>query len=313
MEVHILLLFVSLTLIITRFFQKRKKNKPPGPTGLPIIGNLHQLGPKPHSSLSSLAKTYGPIMSLRFGSVTVAVVSSPTTAQQILQKNDQSFTDRPIPESVAAQPNVNDTLAWAPADSRWRNRRRICTTQIFTAQRLDLLQHLRHRKVQQLIQHLHKKAEERTSVNIGEVAFATMLNLVSNTVFSEDMVDSEFESAGEFKELVWRIMEDAGKVNVCDYFPVLKRFDLQGVKIHVKVSYLRLHEIFDRMIRKRVEDRKSSRSGGSIKNDFLDVLLDDCEKDEASVFSVQSIKPLILVSQFCFLHSLHFQLIYFMN
>ncbi|XP_004496400.1 geraniol 8-hydroxylase-like [Cicer arietinum] len=294
MEVHILLLFVSLTLIITRFFQKRKKNKPPGPTGLPIIGNLHQLGPKPHSSLSSLAKTYGPIMSLRFGSVTVAVVSSPTTAQQILQKNDQSFTDRPIPESVAAQPNVNDTLAWAPADSRWRNRRRICTTQIFTAQRLDLLQHLRHRKVQQLIQHLHKKAEERTSVNIGEVAFATMLNLVSNTVFSEDMVDSEFESAGEFKELVWRIMEDAGKVNVCDYFPVLKRFDLQGVKIHVKVSYLRLHEIFDRMIRKRVEDRKSSRSGGSIKNDFLDVLLDDCEKDEASVFSVQSIKPLIL-------------------
>ncbi|GAU13260.1 hypothetical protein TSUD_42140 [Trifolium subterraneum] len=194
-------------------------------------------------------------MSLRFGSVTVTVASSPTTAQEILQKNDQSFTNRPIPESVAAQPNVNDTLAWAPADSRWRNRRRICTTQIFTSQRLDLLQHLRHRKVEELVQHLHKKAAKKITVDIGELAFATMLNLVSNTVFSEDLVDSEFESAGEFKELVWRIMEDAGKVNVSDYFPVLKRFDLQGVKRHVKVSYERLHEIFDKMIKKRVEDR----------------------------------------------------------
>ncbi|CAL5209318.1 unnamed protein product [Lathyrus oleraceus] len=296
MEIHILLFFATLSFIIFRFFLKRKKNKPPGPTGLPIIGNLHQLGPQPHSSLSSFAKVYGPIMSLRFGSVNVTVASSPTTAQEILQKNDQSFSNHLIPESVAAQPNVNDTLGWAPADPRWRNRRRICTTQLFTSQRLDLLQHLRHRKVEQLVQHLHKKAAERTTVDIGELAFATMLNLVSNTVFSEDLVDSEFESAGEFKELVWRIMEDAGKVNVSDYFPVLKRFDLQGVKRHVEVSYVRLHEIFDRMIGKRVVDRENSRDGGggAVAGDFLDVLLDHCQQEEGSVFSVESIKPLIL-------------------
>ncbi|WJX14274.1 hypothetical protein P8452_04566 [Trifolium repens] len=293
MEIHFFLLFATLFLIIIiRFFLNRKRNKPPGPTGLPIIGNLHQLGSEPHCTLSSLAKTYGPIMSLRFGSVTVTVASSPTTAQEILQKNDQSFANRPIPESVAAQPNVNDTLAWAPADSRWRNRRRICTTQIFTSQRLDLLQHLRHRKVEQLVQHLHKKAAEKTTVDIGELAFATMLNLVSNTVFSEDLVDAEFESAGEFKELVWRIMEDAGKVNVSDYFPVLKRFDLQGVKRHVKVSYERLHEIFDRMIKKRVEDRENLSGDGG--GDFLDVLLDHCQQHKDSVFSVESIKPLVL-------------------
>jgi cytochrome P450 len=152
-------------------------------------------------------------MSLRFGSVTVTVASSPTTAQEILQKKDQSFANRPIPESVAAQPNVNDTLAWARADSRWRNRRRICTTQIFTTQRLDLLQHLRHRKVEQLIQHLHKKAAEKTTVDIGELAFATMLNLVSNTVFSEDLVDSEFESASEFKAKLGPNVEADNKKN----------------------------------------------------------------------------------------------------
>ncbi|KAL2324687.1 hypothetical protein Fmac_023745 [Flemingia macrophylla] len=293
MELHILLLFVTLLVLITRFILNRhgSKNQPPGPTGLPIIGNLHQLGPKPHCTLSSLAQTYGPIMSLRLGSVTVVVASSPGTAQEILQKNDQAFASRPIPESVAAQPNVGDTLAWAPGDSRWRNRRRVCTTQIFTAQRLDLLQHLRHRKVQEVVQHLRKQASNGTAVDIGEVAFATMLNLMSNTVFSEDLVDPAFESAGELKEVVWRIMEDAGKVNISDYFPFLKWLDLQGVKRHVRVSYVRLHDIFDRMILTRVEERESSRVA---KGDFLDVLLDHCQQGDGSDFTVQTIKPLIL-------------------
>ncbi|KAG2411103.1 hypothetical protein LR48_Vigan325s004000 [Vigna angularis] len=75
------------------------------------------------------------------------------------------------------------------------------------------------------------------------------------------LVDPEFESAGEFKELVWRIIEDAGRVNLSDYFPLLKPFDLQGVKGYVAVSYVRLYDILDRMIWKRVT-----------KGDFLDVL-----------------------------------------
>ncbi|ESW15604.1 hypothetical protein PHAVU_007G086200 [Phaseolus vulgaris] len=293
MDLLIFLLLLTLFLVTTRFILNRRvtKNLPPGPTGFPIIGNLHQLGPKPHCALSSLAQTYGPIMSLRLGSVTVAVASSPAAAQEILQKNDQAFANRPIPESVAAQPNLGDTLAWAPADQRWRNRRRVCATQIFTAQRLDLLQHLRHRKVQELVHHLRKQASNGKAVAIGDLAFATMLNLVSNTVFSEDLVDPEFESAGEFKEVVWRIMEDAGRVNFSDYFPLLKPFDLQGVKRHVAVSYVRLHNIFDGLIRKRVAEREGPRV---VKGDFLDVLLDQCEQGEASDFTVESIKPLIL-------------------
>lgn len=82
------------------------------------------------------------------------------------------------------------------------------------------------------------------------------------------MDPSELESAGELKELVWRIMEGAGKVNLSDYFPLLKRLDLQGVKRHVVVPYVRLHEIFDDMIRKRVAEREGSLDA---KGDFFDM------------------------------------------
>jgi hypothetical protein len=296
METEILLLCITLFfffLLRQLLLQSHFKKLPPGPTGLPIIGNLLQLGPSPHESLSQMDKLYGPLMSLRLGSVTTIVASSPDAAKEILHTHDQNFANRPVPDSVAAQPNPEDTLAWVPGDHRWRNRRRICSTQMFTAQRLDFLQHLRHRKVHQLLAHMEKHCHAGTPVDIGSLAFATTLNLMSNTIFSVDIVDPDYVAAQEFKELVWRIMEDAGKANVSDYFPMLKRFDLQGVRRHVQPSYLRLHEIFDEIIAERLKVRESDESTGH--GDFLDVLLDRCQED-GSDFTVENIKPLILVT-----------------
>ncbi|KAF3442172.1 hypothetical protein FNV43_RR16088 [Rhamnella rubrinervis] len=294
-NVHILLLCISIFsfFFFIRSNRRRRSLRPPGPSGLPIIGNLLQLGPRPHESLSHLAKVYGPLMSLRLGFVTTIVASSPDMAREILHTNDQSFANRPVPDSVASQPNPEGTLAWVPGDHRWRSRRRICNTQMFTSQRLDFLQHFRHRKVQQLVDHVRKHCAASTPVDIGSLAFATTLNLISNTIFSVDIIDAEFETAQEFKELVWRIMEDAGKPNLSDYFPALKRLDLQGVRRHVQVSYLRMHQIFDEIIGKRLESRSSLSSSKSMHGDFLDVLLDQCDVEDGG-FSLETIKPLIL-------------------
>ncbi|XP_022717026.1 geraniol 8-hydroxylase-like isoform X1 [Durio zibethinus] len=287
--IYIFLFCVSLLLLFLH--RSSSRSLPPGPMNLPIIGSLHRLGSHPNQSLFELAKIYGPLMTLRLGCVTTIVASSAETAKQVLQIHDQNFSDRTVPDVVASQPNPESTLAWALGDSRWRNRRRICNTQLFTVQRLNSLQHLRHEKVQQLIEHIKKQRVSGSQVNIGQVVFATALNLISTTIFSIDIVDPEFNTAQEFKNLVWRIMEDSAKPNLSDYFPMIKRFDLQGIRKHIRPSYTRLHEIFDEMIDKRMEAKASNsmtRSG-----DLLDVLLDQCEEN-GSDFSRQNIKPLIL-------------------
>jgi hypothetical protein len=63
---------------------------------------------------------------------------------------------------------------------------------MFTAQSLDFLQHLCHRKVYQRLAHLQKHCDAGTTVDIGSLVFATTLNLISNTIFSVDLVDPNF-------------------------------------------------------------------------------------------------------------------------
>ncbi|CAN4099800.1 unnamed protein product [Withania somnifera] len=275
--------------LILKFKSSRKL--PDGPTGLPIIGSILELRSRPHRSLAELAKIHGPLMTLKLGSITTIIASSSETAKQILQKYDKLFSARMVPDAVTCQPNPEATMAWVPADNMWRNKRRICNTQMFTNQRLDSLQDLRHQKAEQLVSHIRKLYENGSAVDIGRVAFATMLNLISRTIFSIDLVDLEFETAQEFKDLVWSINEYAGKPNLSDYFPVLKWLDLQGVKRHVRPAYIRLHEIFEQQIEKRVQERGA---GMKNKGDFLDVLLDQCEEEGNSGIDRNTIKPLFV-------------------
>ncbi|KAJ8446298.1 hypothetical protein Cgig2_005829 [Carnegiea gigantea] len=65
----VLLFSVLLLIVLTNHHKKHKKlNLPPGPKGLPPIGNPPQFGALiPHLYLCRLAKIYGPILSLKFG------------------------------------------------------------------------------------------------------------------------------------------------------------------------------------------------------------------------------------------------------
>ncbi|KAG6412979.1 hypothetical protein SASPL_125674 [Salvia splendens] len=71
-----------------------RKRLPPGPRPLPIIGNMHQLGKNQTETLRQLAKTYGPLMSIRIGSVYTVVASTPEMAMELLQHHGQVFSGR---------------------------------------------------------------------------------------------------------------------------------------------------------------------------------------------------------------------------
>nr|GLL26071.1 cytochrome P450 CYP736A12-like [Ipomoea trifida] len=90
----------AISVLKALFLKKKGKRLPPGPRGLPILGHFHLVGKNPHQDLHKLAKTYGPIMHLRFGLVHNIVASTPEAAKQFLKTHDLNFATRPPSEAA---------------------------------------------------------------------------------------------------------------------------------------------------------------------------------------------------------------------
>ncbi|KAL5220731.1 hypothetical protein ABZP36_025444 [Zizania latifolia] len=60
----------------------RRRQLPPSPRGLPLLGHLHLLGALPHRALRSLAVAHGQLLLLRLGRVLVVLVSSAAAAEE---------------------------------------------------------------------------------------------------------------------------------------------------------------------------------------------------------------------------------------
>nr|XP_043607913.1 7-ethoxycoumarin O-deethylase-like [Erigeron canadensis] len=266
----ILGLFLSYFLIqpiLLVFGFGKPKNLPPGPTRLPIIGNLHLLGDKPHQSLTKLAKIHGPIMSLKLGHITTVVISSAAAAKEVLQKQDFDFSSRYIPDALNARNHSDYSVSWLPVGTQWRTLRKILSTNIFANNSLYSNQHLRSQKVHELMAYCKKASQANESVDIGRAAFRTTMNLLSNTVFSKDLTDPYEDSGKEFKEVVGNIMVEAGKPNLVDFFPVLKKIDPQKIRTRMSHHFGKVLEMFEHLINERLG------MGESNQKDVLDVCL----------------------------------------
>ncbi|KAM1303786.1 hypothetical protein ACFX2F_021553 [Malus domestica] len=278
MGLSLIIIWISVHTIYYSFAGRRSSptRLPPGPNPLPFIGNLLELGSKPHISLTKLSQRHGPILSLRLGHVTTVVVSSSIVAKEVLRTRDQLFCNRTIPDAIQACDHAKYSMPWIPVSAAWRNLRKICNSHLFATKVLDANQANRHLKVQELISEVNESVLKGEAVDVGSAAFKTTLNLMSRTVFSVDLADPNSETASEYKELVWGIMEEIGKPNLADYFPVLKKIDPMRIRRRLAKHFQKMIGLFDRMITQRLESRKS-RDYVTTK-DMLDTLINFSEE-----------------------------------
>ncbi|KAK4422730.1 Geraniol 8-hydroxylase [Sesamum alatum] len=293
-----LLCSVLLSLCIHFFLSTgkfKKKRLPPGPTGLPILGSLLTIGNRPHESLAKLAETYGPLMTVKFGMLNVVVASSADMAKEILQTNDQAFIGRPTLESLAVGKFRDMSLVWSSGlKPYWKKVRKICNIELFTNQRMDSLQELRHLIMKKMMARVDEAREAREPLNVGRLVFGTTVNLLSNTMFSGDMFDMKSDGIRELKELIGGIVELGLEANVADFLPFLRPFDPQGIRRRITVLFDRLHKLLDDIIGQRVRRRASDQSDRC--GDFLDVLLDHSDEHGPEELNFQNIKILFQVS-----------------
>ncbi|KAH6824388.1 Cytochrome P450 superfamily protein [Perilla frutescens var. hirtella] len=239
---------------------------PPGPTPWPIVGNLPQLGPKPHQSMAALARVHGPLMHLKMGFVHVVVAASASVAEKFLKVHDTNFLSRP-PNSGAEHIayNYND-LVFAPHGPRWRLLRKICALHLFSSKALDDFRHVREEEVGILIRKLASVGEMPAS--IGQMMYVCATNAISRVMLGRHVLGDEHRGAAgsggdttaeEFKAMVVELMVLAGVFNVGDFIPPLKGLDLQGVVAKMK----KLHQRFDAFFSGILHDHKINGSNAA--------------------------------------------------
>ena len=100
MELVLVLAAITLPLFLLFILQNYNASKSnrhaPGPRGLPLIGNMHQFdSSNTHLYLHQLSKEYGPLISLKLGSVKILVVASVSAAKEVFKFHDLCFSNRP--------------------------------------------------------------------------------------------------------------------------------------------------------------------------------------------------------------------------
>ncbi|KAI8940528.1 hypothetical protein NX059_004206 [Plenodomus lindquistii] len=96
----IVALFLASLAVYTRY-----NNRPPpglktapGPKGLPVLGNAHQLGAKPHRQITAWAREYGDLYKIRLGWNDWYMICSPAACKEILDKQSAHTSSRaPLP------------------------------------------------------------------------------------------------------------------------------------------------------------------------------------------------------------------------
>ncbi|OCT68026.1 cytochrome P450 2F2 [Xenopus laevis] len=89
------LALVSVCIIYLYLLHKRKGNLPPGPQGLPIWGNLHQLDTKDLvKSLEDLSKMYGPVFTIYLGPRPNVVLYGYKAVKEALVEQADNFSGR---------------------------------------------------------------------------------------------------------------------------------------------------------------------------------------------------------------------------
>ncbi|KAL0671906.1 hypothetical protein Bca4012_034610 [Brassica carinata] len=258
---------------------------PPGPPRLPFIGNIHQVGKNPHRSFADLSKTYGPIMSLNLGSLKSVVITSPEAAREVLRTHDQILSARKSTDSIRSVGHHEVSVIWLPASSaRWRMLRKLSINQMFSPQRMEATKALRMKKMQELVSFMHERSEKEEAVDISRASFTTVLNIISNILFSVDLGSYDVTSkSNRFRDTVIATMEAAGKPDAANYFPFMRFLDLQGNRKNMKACTEGLFRVFRGFIDAKRTEKSLDNSKDVSDSDFLDALLVLAEGDESEL------------------------------
>ncbi|KAI8014924.1 Cytochrome P450 71A9 [Camellia lanceoleosa] len=270
----LLLFLIALPIFLFFILHKHRVNRhvllPPGPTGLPFIGNLHQLdNSAPHRYLWQLSKQYGPLMSLRLGSVPTLVVSSARMGKEVMKTHDLEFASRP---SMVGQQKLSYNgldLVFTPLNDYWREMRKICVLHLFNSKRVQSFQSVREDEVLLMIKKISKQASAKKGINLSDTVMSLTSTIICRVAFGKRYEDEDHERS-RFHSLLNEAQALMAIFFVSDYFPLMGWIDkLSGLYGRLEKNFKELDMFYQEIINDHLDPKRQT----SEQEDITDVLL----------------------------------------
>ncbi|XP_031488231.1 cytochrome P450 71AP13-like [Nymphaea colorata] len=280
--------------LILLFFSLSRKSagsrlRPPGPSRLPIIGNLHLLGDMPHRSLEQLAKKYGDLMFLQLGQVPTIVISSARLARQVMKTHDHAFASRPALLSAQYLSYGCSDVTFSPYGPYWRQARKICVTELLGSRRIQSFQHIREEEIGRLVASIGSLADRLEgggAADLSDAFFGLANNILCRVAFGKRF------SKGGLNEILTETQALFAGFSVGDFFPSLRLLDVvTGLTGRLKANLRDLDRISSEIIAEHVDPGRPPPAH----KDFVDVLLQVQREGNLDVpISDDNIKALVL-------------------
>ncbi|KAM0060373.1 putative cytochrome P450 [Helianthus debilis subsp. tardiflorus] len=293
------LFLLSIPLFIYLLFKKKSKLNPPGPPGLPFIGNLHQLDQSSlHTSLWNLTKPYGPIVTLRIGFHSAVVVSSASLAKEVLKTQDLNFCGRPSFVGPRRLTYDGQDIAFCPYNEHLKKMRKIFTFHLFCPKRVQSLRHIREGEVSNTMKTIHDLALSSKTVNLSEM----IKNLTSNVMMRVGFGKSYHYQDGHERKKVLRLINEVQEhlvgLYASDIWPGLPFVGLadrlMGKKNRLEKCFHDLDAFYQQLIDERVNNPQKHKSYEEEEDDVIDILL-QLMKDKIFSLTHDHMKAMLMV------------------
>jgi len=284
--------------VILTYKRYKKKNLPPQPFALPIIGNLLTLNPdKLFPTLLDLPKKNGPIIWLSLGNKNAVLVSDAKIHQEIYGEKGRIFLGRN--DSTTASNVYNSTgkgLIFQDDVRIYRKLRNFSHSKLFSLSALrPLLHKIKIVLEKDLIPIFDEAASTGKSVNVHELFINISLNLFGTIAYGTRICGEQKETeAKKLKETIIQFFEGGGNIRPIDFLPIPKfllKYDPLNKELLTNII------IIEDWI-KYILDQHQEGFDPQNPRDFVDYVLAEI-KDQDS--SWKEAKPLLLKTLFDFL------------
>ncbi|XP_022854972.1 cytochrome P450 84A1-like [Olea europaea var. sylvestris] len=266
--VPMFLLFIVPLLFLFLLSRFQHKPYPPGPKGWPLIGNMAMMEQLTHRGLANLAKQYGGMFHLRMGSQHIVVVSNSDISRQILQVQDNIFSNRPVTVAIRYLTYGRADMVFAQCGPFWRQMRKLCVMKLFSRKRVESWDSVRD-EVDQMIRIVATKTG--TAVNIGELVFEITTNIIYRAAFGGR---SSHQMQDEFLKILQEFSKLFGAFNTVDFIPWLGWIDPQGINNRLFKARASLDGFIDSIIDDHIQKKDPTNGLNEAKRDMVDELLE---------------------------------------